>query len=247
MSLIKRAEIEKYILTKLGYPTVAVELAPENLASAIEEAVDEYQSSGAVERGYSQIPANPASNEFDIPPGVGTIVGVTYSMPFQLMAGAAQDIFAFSAFTPMGPSISNYMHGAANLALFYEYSQNRSRVMGNEITWKVIDNKLYVFPYPKTADSILIEYTKNTYDDESGDKIISISNNWGINWIKKYSLAVAKGMLGQVRGKFTNISAGPGESQTLNGAELISESKEEMTALKDDLLSHSTSAQFFVG
>ena len=47
-------------------------------------------------------------------------------------------------------------------------------------------------------------------------------------------MAISKEMLGQVRSKFASIPI-PGEAITLNGAELISQGKEEQAALRDEL------------
>lgn len=60
-------------------------------------------------------------------------------------------------------------------------------------------------------------------------------NAIGKQWIRKYSLALCKEMLGQIRGKFTSVPI-PGESVTLNHSELLSQAKEEQTQLKDKLM-----------
>ena len=60
-------------------------------------------------------------------------------------------------------------------------------------------------------------------------------NAIGKQWIRKYSLALCKEMLGQIRGKFTTMPI-PGESVTLNHSELLSQAKEEQTQLKDKLM-----------
>jgi len=60
-------------------------------------------------------------------------------------------------------------------------------------------------------------------------------NAIGKHWIRRYALAVAKGMLAEVRSKFQTIPI-PGESVTLNGADLRAQSKEEKDGLKDELL-----------
>ena len=60
-------------------------------------------------------------------------------------------------------------------------------------------------------------------------------NSMGKQWIRKYALAVCKEMLGQIRGKFTTMPI-PGESVTLNHAELLSQAKEEQTTLRDKLI-----------
>ena len=60
-------------------------------------------------------------------------------------------------------------------------------------------------------------------------------NAIGKQWIRKYALAVCKEMLGQIRGKFTTIPI-PGESVTLNHADLLAQAKEEQQNLKDKLV-----------
>jgi hypothetical protein len=60
-------------------------------------------------------------------------------------------------------------------------------------------------------------------------------NAIGKHWIRRYALAVAKGMLAEVRSKFQTIPI-PGESVTLNGADLRSQSKEEKDSLKEELV-----------
>ena len=59
-------------------------------------------------------------------------------------------------------------------------------------------------------------------------------NSMGKQWIRKYSLALCKEMLGQIRGKFTTMPI-PGETVTLNHSELLSQAKEEQTDLKEKL------------
>jgi len=59
-------------------------------------------------------------------------------------------------------------------------------------------------------------------------------NAIGKQWIRKYCLALCKEMLGQIRGKFSTIPI-PGESVTLNHADLLSQAKEEQQQLKDKL------------
>ena len=59
-------------------------------------------------------------------------------------------------------------------------------------------------------------------------------NAIGKHWIRRYALALTMGMLAQVRGKFGSIPI-PGESVTLNAADLSSLSANEILALKEEL------------
>lgn len=60
-------------------------------------------------------------------------------------------------------------------------------------------------------------------------------NAIGKQWIRNYSLALCKEMLGQIRGKFTTMPI-PGESVTLNHSELLSQAKDEQEKLKTQLM-----------
>jgi hypothetical protein len=60
-------------------------------------------------------------------------------------------------------------------------------------------------------------------------------NSMGKQWIRKYALALTKGMLAQVRGKFGAIPI-PGESVTLNASDLASQSESEKTSLRTELI-----------
>ena len=59
-------------------------------------------------------------------------------------------------------------------------------------------------------------------------------NAIGKQWIRNYALALSKEVLGQVRGKFGSIPI-PGESVTLNASDLLSQAKDEQSALKEEL------------
>ena len=59
-------------------------------------------------------------------------------------------------------------------------------------------------------------------------------NSIGKQWIRRFALALCKEILGQIRSKFSTIPI-PNDSVTLNGPDLISQAKEEQTALRDEL------------
>ena len=59
-------------------------------------------------------------------------------------------------------------------------------------------------------------------------------NSVGKQWIRRYALALCKEILGQVRSKFGTIPI-PNDSVTLNGSDLISQSREEQQNLKTEL------------
>lgn len=126
-------------------------------------------------------------------------------------------------------------------------------------SYELIDNKLRLFPDPgywdfSTLDRMWVRFyidDQNAWDANSGyaDGTKGINNlntvpfdnlpyeninSMGKQWIRKYALALSKEMLGQIRGKFTQIPI-PGESVTLNHSELLAQAKEEQQQLRDKL------------
>ena len=60
-------------------------------------------------------------------------------------------------------------------------------------------------------------------------------NSMGQQWVRKFSLALSKETLGQIRGKFGNSIPIPGDNVSLNAAELLSQAASEQSALKEEL------------
>lgn len=127
-------------------------------------------------------------------------------------------------------------------------------------SYELKDNMLRLFPTPSywgmsEADRIWVQFyvdnkdvwsVNSNYDDgrEGVNNMNTLPfdnvpfqhiNAIGKQWIRKYALALCKEMLGQIRGKFTTMPI-PGESVTLNHAELLSQAKEEQTTLRDKLM-----------
>jgi len=126
-------------------------------------------------------------------------------------------------------------------------------------SYEIINNKLRLYPTPSywglsAADRIWFKFyvDMGAYDDNDDPKsaIRGVNNvntlpfnnlpfkninSMGKQWIRKYALALCKEMLGQIRGKFTTMPI-PGESVTLNHAELLSQAKDEQQQLRDKLV-----------
>jgi len=129
----------------------------------------------------------------------------------------------------------------------------------SHFSYELIDNKLRLYPDPgywdfSDLDRMWVRFyvdDQNAWEENSNyaDGTQGINNlntipfdnlpyaninSMGKQWIRKYCLALCKEMLGQIRGKFTTIPI-PGESVTLNHADLLSQAKEEQTQLREKL------------
>ena len=60
-------------------------------------------------------------------------------------------------------------------------------------------------------------------------------NSIGQQWIRRFSLALSKETLGQIRGKFGGNVPIPGDTIQLNASDLLSQAATEQTALREEL------------
>ena len=103
---------------------------------------------------------------------------------------------------------------------------NRDYTMYFEYQLKSVANN----PVKNTANNLItdisnVPYTNPTY---------AFINEPGRQWIRKYTLALVKEMLGGIRGKYQSLPI-PGETTTLDYARLLQEASAEKAALIEEL------------
>ena len=122
----------------------------------------------------------------------------------------------------------------------------------SQYSYELKNNKLRIYPTPFTGGpkTMMIEFSipQDVWDntDISTDGINNMNtlpignlpfaniNAIGKQWIRRFALALSKETLGQVRSKFGSVPV-PGDSITLNGPALLSESKAEQESLREEL------------
>ncbi len=117
-------------------------------------------------------------------------------------------------------------------------------------TFELVNNRLRVFPIPTVGGNLRFEYIikserQNPYLDGS-EKITNVGevpfenpnydfiNSIGRQWIFEYTLAIAKEMLGYIRGKYSTIPI-PDSDVTLNQSDLLSSATSDKNALIERL------------
>ena len=118
-------------------------------------------------------------------------------------------------------------------------------------TFNIVNNKIQIFPLPTSEYRLWFEYqvvkerreastviTPNVVSDYSniGYNFAEYTkiNDVGKQWIRKYTLALAKEMLGAVREKYSTVPI-PGSEVSLDGAALRAEAQSEKDALIEQL------------
>ena len=123
-------------------------------------------------------------------------------------------------------------------------------------SYEIIDNKLRIYPTPDSVSpsKFWFRFTvggNDAFEDSNGENGVDGVNNMntmpmeniafekinsiGQQWIRRFSLALSKETLGQVRGKFGGNVPIPGDNVTLNASDLLSQAAAEQTALREEL------------
>jgi hypothetical protein len=141
------------------------------------------------------------------------------------------------------------------MPLSYDITNINAIEMSNDVrlsnySFELINNKLRIFPLPVDEDQgkqlwfnyIKVEDRENSAIGAGSNKINNVSkapynnvaytqiNSIGRSWIFEYTLALAKEMLGYVRGKYSTIPI-PGDTVTLNQGDLLTSATSEKEAL----------------
>ena len=123
------------------------------------------------------------------------------------------------------------MGGLLTYELFAGYQELVGKMFGSFInyTWNPQNKKLVIQQRPRTEEEVLL-WVYNTKPD-----FAIINDTYSGQWIKDYTLANCKMMLGQAREKFAQI-AGPQGGSSLNGAALKAEGQADLDRLTLELV-----------
>ena len=144
------------------------------------------------------------------------------------------------------------------MPIYYDVSVIQAIELNDQIrksafSFELVNNKLKVFPIPNATGQLFIQYIKvdernaPTSPAYSGNNLVTDISNVpyenptyqyinapGRYWIFEYTLALAKELLGYVRGKYQTVPV-PGAEVSLNQADLIAAANTEKAALIEKL------------
>jgi hypothetical protein len=161
--------------------------------------------------------------------------------------------FSFESFTPetvfyVLPVFEDVLRGGQ--------MKISNQVRRSNYSYQISGTKIRIFPKPVTTNNIALKlwmrvgfendpYNPAFNDPSSygvsglqnvpfGNLTYSLVNSIGRQWTRQYTLALCKELLGLVRSKFSSVPIPNGEV-TLNGSDLISQSKEDKDKLRTEL------------
>ena len=221
--------VKDFVLARLGFPVVRVELSDYQIKTAIDEAIStiDYHApfwatqmaAFTAQGGVSQymLPTHIANN-------LNYVVYKKSLLSIQSQAGTLEFDFFIKYFQ------DNFLFSDFQVLDFYMMQMHLEtirKILSNEGTWDVINgNILQLYPTPSVSQEVVLVYRGL----DAGTM-----HPFYKDWIMRYTLAVAKGILGEIRGKYKSLPS-PGGGASLNGDALIQQSEKDKERLKEELL-----------
>ena len=246
----ERQKVYDYCRTMLADGMIDVELDPIHFETALEKTINRFRqrSPNAVEESYMFLELEKDRNDYRLPDEVIAVQSVfRRTLGSRTGGGTGTNFEPFNlAYTNTYLLNSTMMGGIATYDMFAQYQEMVGRMFGSyiEFQWIQQSHILRILQRPFTEGETIMLRCHNYRPDYN-----LINDLYAKQWIRDYSLAVCKGILGEARSKFASI-AGPSGGTQLNGSDLKAASKEEITALDKELetlVSGGTPMTFVIG
>jgi hypothetical protein len=231
----QRQEIYSFAKNMLGGGMVEVELDPNHYETALTRALGRYRqrSDNSVEESYLFLTTVLDQNSYTLPNEVMEIRQIfRRSVGSRSGGGDGGTVFEpFNlAYTNTYLLASSNMGGLATYNLFSQYQEMVGRMFGSfiEFKWNSVTKVLTLLQRPRAEETLMLF----AYNYRPENQLLTDYKSR--EWIKSYTLANCKYMLGEARSKFNTV-AGPQGGTTLNGDTLKAEAQAEMDRLDAEL------------
>jgi len=223
-------EVADFILARLGYPVIRVELTPFQMRTAIDEAIQRMSYHAPVwTKQYAVFQTQLGENLYEIPRFIAdNLTYVIYKktlLSIQAQAGTLEFDYFIKYFQDA------HLFSDFSVGEFYILQMHLEmvrKILSQEGAWDVLNgNLLQLTPTPAVDDYCILEY--RALDSNTIHYAYK-------SWIKRFALACCKEILGQIRGKYQTLP-GPGGGAQLNGNDLIQQATQEKDKLMEELLS----------
>jgi hypothetical protein len=235
---LERQQVIDYCKTMLGDGMVDVELDPAHYNTAIDRALAKFRqrSSNAVEESYGFLTLKVDVNEYTLPKEVMNVRQL-FRRSIGSRSGGGEGGTLFEPFNLAYSNTyllaSSNMGGLATYYAFASYQKQVGKMFGSDInfTFNKTTKVLTIMQRPRAEEELLLWLYNHRPDFNL------LQDPQAGQWLKDYSLATCKLMLGEAREKFNSITS-PQGSTSLNGAALKGEGKTELEALEQELINY---------
>ena len=183
---------------------------------------------------------------YEAPPAI-----LRYFDPYAGTGTGIQSLMDAFDFGSYSPGINFLMMPASFDLLKVQAIEFNDQIRRSAYSFELVNNQLKIFPVPKERTSLKFEYylldDKASVVDGSGSGLVTNVGNVPYNnpvytelnsvarqWIFSYTLALARELLGYIRGKYSQVPV-PGSEATLNANDLLTDARAEKDKLIEAL------------
>jgi hypothetical protein len=230
-----KQKVFDYCRTMLGDGMIDVELDPVHYEVSLEKAITRFRqrSSNSVEESYMFLELEKDRNDYILPQEVINVQSVfRRTLGSRTGGGTGTNFEPFNlAYTNTYLLNSTMLGGIATYFMFASYQETIGKMFGSyiEFQWIQSSRTLRILQRPFTEGETIMLRCQNYRPD-----YVIIEDLYAKQWIKDYTLANCKLILGEARSKFQSI-AGPQGGGSLNGSDLKAAGKEELEKLDKEL------------
>lgn len=228
-----RHTLKKEVQLLLGAQMIEVELDDEHLNLAVKIALEKIRqrTTGGVEESNIFFTLQPDQNVYTLPEEVSEVEKL-------YRRGVGANSTGGTNFDPFEAAFSNiYLlqagrtGGLATWDFFAQYQETIGRVFGSEINfiWKPSSSEIELIRRPTAEEDVMAKVWMRKPEG------FILTDEYTGPWVREYSVAKSKQMLGEARSKFPGGLPGPGGSVLLNGEQMKSEALAEMEKLEMEL------------
>lgn len=229
-------EVYDYCRVMLGDQMIDVELDPVHYETALKRSLGVFRqrSDNSVEESYMFLTLEQEQNEYILPKEIQQVRQIfRRSIGSRTGNGSGGTVFEpFNlAYTNTYLLSSTNMGGLLTYELFAQYQELVGKMFGSFInfTWHPQSRKLIIHQRPRGEEQVMLQVYNIKPDFAIIDDVYSGQ------WIRDYTLANCKMILGQAREKYASI-AGPQGGTALNGSSLKQEAQGDIERLTQELV-----------
>ena len=235
MAITARQQMINEVRLMMGDQMIDLDLDPEHYETAANLAFDRYRqrSGNSMEEAYCFLQILYETNVYTLPDeivqvrqifrrGLGEVGGGTSLDPFSL---AYTNLYLLQAGAGGG-----YTAGLLTYELYNDYLKQAGRMFGAYMnyTFDPVSKKLQLIRKPTGGETVVLWVMTMKTDEHL------LKDPYARPWLRSYTLAWCKNMLGAAWDKYSSIP-GPSGTTSYNGATLKTEAKETIDQLEREL------------
>ena len=225
-------DVIKQIRLLLGDGMIDIELDPEHYDLAIDISLDKIRqrSENAVEEDFYTIELKKDVDEYSLPAEITEVKKIWHrSFGHGISAGVDMDPFEL-AYANSYFFMNNHIGGISTYELFSQYRETLNRVAATDIQfiWNPNTHKMKLLRKMRADEVVLLHVYLERPDDQL------LTDPYLKSWMRDYSTAYCKKMIGEARSKFATLPGAQG-GVSLNGDALKADAMADIEKLENEL------------